>query len=114
MTIRERLRALYLGDTPIARAYGYFLLGFDIAMIAYVIGSSFLLGTMAIEIIDALLGCFIIFDFSARLIVSRRPWRTLLEPATIADVIVILSLLAPVTGEGFAFLRVVRTLQVGS
>ena len=35
-----------------------------------------------------------------------------MHPATIADIIVIISLLAPLAGEGFAFLRVMRTLRV--
>lgn len=112
MTIQSRLRALYEGDKPLARAYGYFLLAFDVAMVAYVIVSSFFFGALITEIIDAILGVFIVFDFSARVIVSRNRWRTVFNPAGIADLVVILSLLAPIAGEGFAFLRVVRTLRL--
>lgn len=112
MTIRSRLTALYEGSSPASRAYGYFLLIFDVAMICYVIASSFFLGALSIEIIDTLLGVVIVFDFSARLIASRRRWRTLVDPASLADIVVILSLLAPITGQGFAFLRVVRTLRL--
>jgi voltage-gated potassium channel len=112
MTIRARLETLYEGDGPVARAYGYFLLVFDIAMIAYVIVSSFFVGAVAIEFIDALLGIFIVFDFSARVFLSRNRWRAIFNPSGLADLVVILSLLAPVAGEGFAFLRVVRTLRL--
>lgn len=112
MTIQSRLRALYEGDKPLARAYGYFLLAFDVAMVAYVIVSSFFFGALITEIIDAILGVFIVFDFSARVIVSRNRWRTVFNPAGIADLVVTLSLLAPIAGEGFAFLRVVRTLRL--
>ncbi|MBI1366729.1 MAG: ion transporter [Alphaproteobacteria bacterium] len=81
-------------------------------MVAYVIVSSFFFGALITEIIDAILGVFIVFDFSARVIVSRNRWRTVFNPAGIADLVVILSLLAPIAGEGFAFLRVVRTLRL--
>ncbi|MCT2398894.1 ion channel [Novosphingobium mangrovi (ex Huang et al. 2023)] len=112
MTIRSRLTALYEGDSSYSRAYSYFLLIFDIVMILYVITSSFFLGSRAIEIIDALLGVVIIFDFFARLIVSRFRIRTLFSVWGAADLVVILSLLAPIAGEGFAFLRVVRTFRL--
>jgi voltage-gated potassium channel len=112
MTIKDRLENLYEGSDPIARAYGYFLLIFDIAMITYVIVSSFYIGAIAIEITDILLGIFIVFDFTARVIISRNRLRTVLSLAGLADVVVILSLLAPIAGEGFAFLRVVRTLRL--
>jgi len=81
-------------------------------MIAYVIVSSFYTGAIAIEITDILLGIFIVFDFTARVIISRNRLRTVLSLAGLADVVVILSLLAPIAGEGFAFLRVVRTLRL--
>lgn len=112
MTIRARLTALYEGDGPAARAYGYFLLAFDISMIVYVVVSSFYIGAITIEITDVLLGIFIVFDFVARIIVSRNRWHAIFNPAGMADVVVILSLLAPIAGEGFAFLRVVRTLRL--
>ncbi len=112
MTIRSGLTALYEGDSPGARAYGYFLLIFDLVMIVYVIMSSFFFGALAIEIVDALLGVFIVFDYTARLVISRQRWRTIFSPAGLADLVVILSLLAPIAGEGFAFLRVIRTLRL--
>ena len=112
MTIRGRLTELYEGDGPWSRAYGYFLLVFDVVMILYVIASSFFLGAAAIEIIDALLGIVILFDFAARLIISRARVRTLFGIWGLVDLVVILSLLAPVAGEGFAFLRVVRTFRL--
>jgi voltage-gated potassium channel len=112
MTIRDRLKALYEGESPVARSYGYFLLAFDIAMIVYVIVSSFYTGAIAIEVTDVLLGIFIVFDFIARVIISRNRWRAVFSPSGMADLIVILSLLAPIAGEGFAFLRVVRTLRL--
>jgi voltage-gated potassium channel len=112
MTIHSRLTALYEGASPTSRFYSYFLLIFDVAMIFYVITSSFFLGALTIEIIDAMLGLVIAFDYTARVIISRSRWRTIFSPAGLADLIVMLSLLAPIAGEGFAFLRVVRTFRL--
>ena len=112
MKLHSWLATLYGGGTPASRTYGYFLLIFDIAMIIYVVVSSFFFGTLFTAIIDALLGCIIAFDFIARLIVSKNRWRTIFSPASVADIVVALSLLAPIAGEGFAFLRVVRTLRL--
>ncbi|KHK92023.1 ion transporter [Novosphingobium malaysiense] len=110
--MRSRLSRLYDGDTVVSRRYGYFLLGFDAAMVLYVIVSSFFVGSLAIEIIDLVLGVFIAFDYIARVIVSRKRLRTAFGFWGLADLVVILSLLAPIAGEGFAFLRVVRTFRL--
>jgi voltage-gated potassium channel len=112
VTVRARLTELYEGTGPKSRVYGYFLLVFDVVMVAYVIVSSFFLGTLAIEIIDACLGLFIVFDFAARIIISRDRARTAFSIWGLADIVVIFSLLAPIAGEGFAFLRVVRTFRL--
>lgn len=103
---------LYSGEGTATRAYGYFLLAFDLLMVVYVVVSSFFYGEWIVEVTDVLLGLFIMADFAARLIVSRRRWHMLMSPAGLADLVVILSLLAPIAGEGFAFLRIVRTLRL--
>ncbi|GAB2178465.1 ion channel [Dongia sp. agr-C8] len=110
--MRDWVQRLYAGEGPTARAYGYFLLVFDLLMIGYVVASSFFYGQRTIEIIDAILGAFILFDFTARLTVSQRRWALLMSPSGLADLVVILSLLVPIAGEGFAFLRVIRTLRL--
>jgi voltage-gated potassium channel len=51
-------------------------------------------------------------EFSARLWVSEHPWRKFVLPATWADIIAILSFLAPLAGEGLGFLRILRTLRL--
>jgi len=112
MTLRQRLTALYEGESPSSRAFGYFLLAFDVAMVVYVIATSFFGGVLWVEIVDVILGIFIILDFSTRFYISRTRLRMVFSVNGIADLVVILSLVAPLTGEGFAFLRVVRTLRL--
>jgi len=112
VTIRERLTGLYEGKSPFSRGFGYFLLAFDVAMIFYVITTSFFLGVRWIEIVDAVLGIVIILDFLARLYVSKSRLRMIFSVYGIADLVVILSLIAPIVGEAYAFLRVVRTFRL--
>lgn len=112
MTFRGRLTALYEGGSPLSRLFHYFWLVFDVLVLVYVVISSFLMGTEVTETIDVALGLVVAADYAARLYTSRSRWRTLFSVTGLADLVVIFSLLAPVTGEAYAFLRVVRTLRL--
>jgi voltage-gated potassium channel len=112
MSWRQCLRGLYEADTTRGHRFRYGLLVFDLITIAFIIVTSFLPYLPAIEELDVLFGIAILADFAARLAISRAPWRDFLHPATWADVAAIISFLAPVIGEGFAFLRVMRTLRL--
>jgi len=57
-------------------------------------------------------GIAILADFLARMAISRTRMRDFLHPSTWADLAAIGSFLAPVIGEGFAFLRILRTLRL--
>lgn len=106
------LRELYEGRSRRAYLFRYGLLVFDLLTISFIILSSFVVPTMATETVDAVIGLVIIADVAARMAISRRRFDDLIHPAGIADIIVIVSLLAPVVGEGLAFLRVARTLRL--
>ena len=88
------------------------MLGVDLLVVGFVIVSSFFRGTQWTEALDPVFGTIILLDFVARLWIARRPLRQLIHPLNIADMIVIVSLLAPKAGENFAFLRVLRVLRV--
>jgi voltage-gated potassium channel len=81
-------------------------------VIGFVVASSFFRGTAWTEVLDPVFGTIILIDLAARLWIARRPLRELFHPITLADVIVVFSLLAPAAGENFAFLRVLRTLRL--
>ncbi len=106
------MRELYFGKSQTANRFRYGLLALDILTILFVIGTSFTPRTQAIEYLDALFGIFILADFLARLYVSDHPVREFAHPATWADMAAIVSFLAPVVGEGFGFLRILRTLRL--
>jgi voltage-gated potassium channel len=68
--------------------------------------------TEFVEWLDVLFGLRILADFLARLLISRHRWRDLAYPSTWADIVAIISFLAPVAGEGAGFLRVLRTVRL--
>ena len=111
-SLKTRLRNLYEGGGTRAYVFRYGLVGFDLFTITFLIISSFFRPSLVTETIDVVIGVGILLDFSARLWISQHRLKDLIHPAGIADVIVIGSLLAPVVGEGLAFLRVVRTLRL--
>lgn len=111
-TFRDRLRQLYEGSTPVAYRFRYGLLGFDIATIIFIIGTSFIPRESWVETCDILFGIVILADFCARLFIGDRRWRELARLSTWADIAAIVSFLAPIVGEGAGFLRILRTLRL--
>jgi voltage-gated potassium channel len=109
--IREAVRLLYNGDSRRAHQFRYGLLAFDILTITFLIISSFV-HTPHTEILDGIIGILLSVDFAARLWIAARPWHYLRSVYGIADLLVILSLLAPVVGEGLAFLRIARVMRL--
>ena len=112
MRVKDKLRLLYEGDTPEAHHFRYALLVFDVTTILFIVATSFLPRSPAFEWMDVIIGLIVLADFSARLLISRTRWRDLLRPTTLADVVAIGSFLAPVVGEHFGFLRILRTLRL--
>jgi len=106
------IRRLYEADTPRGHRFRYGLLVFDMVTILFIVITSFLPRPPAVEALDVVFGLLILADFAARMAIARAPWRELVHPATWADVAAIISFLAPLVGEGFAFLRILRTLRL--
>ena len=92
--------------------FRYGLLVFDLVTITFVVVSSFFFGHPVSEALDLAFGVLILIEFCARLWISRAPLNELAHPLGIADVVVIVSFLAPLTGENFAFLRILRALRL--
>jgi len=111
LTLKDRVRTLYDGDVPAGHRFRYALLVFDLVTIAFVIATSFLQWRET-EYIDALIGALLLVDFAARLWISRRPLRMVFSVYGVIDIVVIASMLAPIVGEGLAFLRVARVLRL--
>ncbi|KQB12812.1 potassium channel family protein [Rhodobacter capsulatus] len=108
----KELRNLYHGRSKRAHRFRYALLAFDMATILFVIVTSFLPMAPWILVADVAIGAVIVLDFVARVAVEERKaafWRRL---TTWADVVAMLSFLAPLLGAQLGFLRVLRTLRL--
>ncbi len=112
MTLRARLRDLYEGEGEAGDRFRYGLLAFDLLTVAYLVAASFLLRGVHTVAIDIAIGLVFLADLLARLWIARRPAHELFSLWTLADVLVIVSLLFPLWGEGLAFLRVIRLFRV--
>ena len=110
-SLKARVAELYDGDTPAAHQFRYGLLIFDFATIAFVIISSFL-HSKGTEVLDAVIGVLLLGDFLARLWICRERLKMVFSFYGIIDILVIASMMAPVVGEGLAFLRVARVLRL--
>jgi voltage-gated potassium channel len=110
--VKSRIRQLYEGETLRGVRFRYALLALDVVTVLFIIATSFLPRSKTIEALDILFGVLILADFSARMVISRKPLQDLAHLSTWADVIVIISFLAPVSGEAGGFLRILRTLRL--
>jgi voltage-gated potassium channel len=110
--VRSKIRYLYEAETAEAQRYRYVILAFDIVTILFVIATSFFERTRAVEIADMVFGALILFEFLLRLSIERNPRQFLMRLSTWTDIIAIVSFLAPIAGEGFGFLRILRTLRL--
>ncbi|WP_417671616.1 potassium channel family protein [Roseibium sp.] len=111
-TLRGRLRHLYFGHSTSARTWRYGILLFDIITIAYFIVSSMLDPGRIHHEVDYMIALVLSLDYLARLLASARPGRHAIEFTSLADIVVIATLVAPAFFENLAFLRVIRMLRL--
>ena len=106
------LRELYEGHSGRAVRFRYGLILFDFSTIIFVAVTSFVEGNRFLELADSAIGLIVLGDFLARLSLSQRRLYDLIHPLGLADIAVIVSFLAPVSGHEFGFLRVLRALRL--
>jgi voltage-gated potassium channel len=111
-SLRSHLRELYEGPDAASDRFRYALLAIDLLTVLWLVVSSFLSRGAHHTTIDLAIGLVFLADLLARLWVARHPARELASFWGIADVLVIVSLLVPIWGEGLAFLRVLRLYRV--
>lgn len=115
-TVRDRLYRridnLYNGSGRVSQRFRWTLLVFDIITVTYFVIASFFHHVDDLHVVEEAIGIVYLLELTARLFISRQRWRDLFHPIGIADLIVIISLLAPTLAENFAFLRVMRALRL--
>ena len=110
--LRRELRLLYEGRSRRARLFRYALLLFDVLTIGYFLVVSFIHTAPWMRIADIAFALIIALDFAARLWIAKSPLKFLRQLPTIADIIVIVSLLGTFIFENLAYLRVLRALRL--
>ncbi|NVJ70049.1 MAG: potassium channel family protein [Alphaproteobacteria bacterium] len=110
--MKEKIRNFYFGTDRAAHRFRLALLAVDLATIAFFILSSLLEPGLLIHMIDYGIALLLLTEFAARLMIAGRKLRFLFSFSSIADVVVILSLLAPLFLDNLGFLRVVRMLRL--
>ena len=110
--MKEKIRALYFGDGKKAHRFRLALLTFDLVTIAFFIVSSMMESNIVVHVIDYLIAIILLAEFQARFLISKSRTKFLFKFDTVADVVVIMSLLAPIFLDNLGFLRVVRMLRL--
>ncbi|MGD9295649.1 MAG: ion channel [Roseobacter sp.] len=111
--LKNKLTKLYTGQQTASRRFRFGLIVFDAFTIILFIAVAPLPPTWQLETVGFVIGLLILMDFSARFWIAEDRKKMLLKVYTIADVIVIASLLvAPFIHANIAFLRILRGLRV--
>ena len=111
-TLKQKITDLYEGDSQTAHRFRYILLALDVVTILFLIGSTFFFGHTIVEWIDVLFGLYIALDFLSRLWIANKKTVFFLSPLNLADLVAMVSFLAPLLGENLAFLRGLRVLRL--
>ncbi|MEP1932185.1 MAG: ion transporter [Roseibium sp.] len=106
------VRQLYFGHTTRAKTFRYVLLAFDLITIGYFIVSAMVDPDRHHHELDYFIAAVLTLDYFARLIAAPTWSRYFFSFTSLADVVVIISLIVPAFFENFAFLRVVRMLRL--
>jgi voltage-gated potassium channel len=109
----DLLDRLYRGDTPTAIRFRFALLAMDLATITFFVALSMLaIQSPCITALNYIIAVYLIADLTARGLLRKRRLIYLLWPTTIADIVVVISLLFTPFVESLAFLRVLRALRL--
>ena len=111
-TWKEVLRGLYHGSDRSSRNFRFVLIVVDVIAIAYFIVTAISPETPHIFAVDVAIAAFIACDLIARWWITYHPVKFMREFTTIADIIVIGSLVVPWIFGNFLFLRVLRAMRL--
>ena len=109
---KNNVRSLYTGSAATSVKFRYALIIFDVITIGFFLITASLPTTPWIIGVSRVIGALIFADFAARLWIADDRFALLKKPFMIADLIVILSLLAnPFIAVDLRFLRILRGLR---
>jgi voltage-gated potassium channel len=107
------LDGLYHGDSKAAIRFRFALLTVDLATIAFfVVLSMAAVQAPWVNVLNYVIAVYLIADVTARGLLRKRRLIFLLWPTTIADILVVVSLLLAPFIQSLAFLRLLRALRL--
>lgn len=106
------MKELYLGRSRKAAIFQYWLLAFDVVTISFFVLASFVDVPVWFLVVDIAIAIVLTVDLAARFWIANSKPRFVFQLITLADVVVIATLLLPALLENFAFLRVLRALRI--
>lgn len=110
--MRKTLFRLYFGGERDAVAFRYALIAFDLFTVGFFVATSMVEETTPIYVVEYVIAVVIVADVAARFWIARSRRAFLFDLTTLADLIVIATLLLAPILENWAFLRVLRALRV--
>ena len=112
-SLKQLLTELYTGSTKRAERFRYALIIFDASTIILFLTTAPMHHTLSLDALGFVIGLLILLDFSARLWIAPERATMLRQIYTVADMIVIVSLLlSPFIQANIAFLRILRALRL--
>lgn len=104
---------LYHGNHVVAARFRFALLLVDVLTIGFFVAQSVAGFETALTLtLDTIIAVYIAADLTARASIERRRLRFLLRPTTLADLVVVASLVAAPFVESLLFLRVLRAVRL--
>ncbi|WP_050603637.1 ion channel [Ruegeria sp. 6PALISEP08] len=111
--MKQTVKYLYIGHDPISVWFRYGLIVFDIVSIVFFVATAHFPNGPGVTAASMLIGFLILLDFSARLWIAKDRRKLLRQIYTLADIVVIVSLvLDPFLTGNLAFLRILRALRL--
>jgi voltage-gated potassium channel len=111
--LRAGLQRLYFGSSRTAQTFQFASIIFEIGLMAYFIGSSFLPHRGWIIRLDLGIAAILLADFLIRWWITERPSTYFRRISTWADLIVIITMVLPALfGQNLLFLRAVRAIRI--
>ncbi|MTH99505.1 ion channel [Roseibium sp. RKSG952] len=111
--MKQTVKFLYIGKEPISIRFRYLLILFDAATIVFFVATAHVPHGPGLIAASWAVGLVILLDFSARMWIAKDRWKLLRQIYTLADIVVIVSLiLDPFLTGSLAFLRILRALRL--
>lgn len=107
------LDGLYHGETTTAIRFRFALLTVDLVTITFfVVLSMTAIQAPWVIVLNYAVAVYLVADLTARGLIGKRRWLFLAWPTTIADILVVISLLLAPFVQSLAFLRLLRALRL--